>query len=176
MKPIIPHTPPPTNHLQKSDIGRFMIGVGAVIEHPPTGTILICKRDQADYQVGVWELVYGRLDHHEEFLSGLQREIREELGIIELEIGHLLRVWHFYRGEKSETTEIYGMTFHCLVASQTITLNPEHSEYEWVTPEEALERVTVPGILQDIENFIAYKETQRSHIAFSSVSLIQTHI
>lgn len=172
----IPHTTHTNPLTSKSDIGHFMLGVGAIIEHEPTGTILITKRDKADFQVGVWELVYGRLDHHEELLTGLRREINEELGITQIDIKRMLRVWHFYRGKKSEATEIYGMTFHCTVTSQDVTLNPEHSEYVWVTPKEALERIEVEGIKQDIENFIEYKNEDKNKIAIGSVSLNQQYI
>lgn len=157
--------------LAKGAVGHFMLGVGAIIEHEPTGTILLMKRAEADFQIGVWEMMYGRLDHFEEVSTGLKREVFEELGITDIQVGRLLRVWHFYRGEKTQEKEIYGFTFHCTVSSQEVILNPEHDEYEWVTPEKALEKVTVTGLKRDLEVYLQYKKGNlENKTAFSNVN------
>lgn len=62
-------------------IGHFMIGVGCIIEHKPTGKILCLLRDRANYLKGEWELMYGRIDQHEELFEALRREVHEETGI-----------------------------------------------------------------------------------------------
>jgi len=148
-------------------IGRFMVGVGALIEHEATGLILVAKRDRANYNKGTWEITYGRIDQFEELEDGLRREVQEEVGITQLEVKRILRVWHFYRGQKSAETEIFGLTYHCVVPTQTVTLSDEHSEYRWVTPAEALQMIEVAGIKQDLEFFI--KNKQNTLTAISNV-------
>ncbi len=154
--------------MTEQKIGRYMIGVGCIIEHEATGKILCLRRERANYLKGEWELMYGRIDQHEELFEALRREVWEEVGITEFEIKRLLRLWHFYRGEKSVDTEIHGYTFHCVVKNQEITLSTEHSAYKWVTPQEALELITVAGVREDVRFFI--ENRNNSKIALSGVS------
>lgn len=148
-------------------IGKYMIGVGCVMEHTPTGKILCLKRDSSDFQNGDWELMYGRIDQHEELFTALRREVGEETGITEFAIKRLLRVWHFYRGERSADTEIHGFTFHCQTESMDVILSAEHSEYVWLEPTEALKKITVPGIQQDMQFFLDHKDD--TSVAFSGL-------
>ncbi len=132
-------------------IGTYMIGVGCIMEHGPTGKILCLLRDRANYQKGEWELMYGRIDQHEELFEALRREVKEETGLEGFTIERLLRVWHFYRGEKKPETEIHGFTFYCVSETQNVTLSTEHSEYRWVSPQEALNLITIDGVKEDIK-------------------------
>ena len=143
---------------ENSHIGRYMIGVGAVIKHPTENKILITKRQNTAFQDNIWEMMYGRVDQHEELYQGLLREISEELGPIKIKIGPLIRLWHFYRGDKCAETEIHGMTFICQAEDTNIELNEEHGEYKWVSPEKALEYIVTPGIVLDVQTYI--KEQQ----------------
>lgn len=161
----------PTTELK---IGQFMIGVGCVMEHRSTGKILCLLRDRANFQKGEWELMYGRIDQHEELFEALRREVKEETGLVGFSIERLLRVWHFYRGEKKPETEIHGFTFHCLIDTQEVTLSSEHAEYRWLKPSEALELIKVPGIREDVRFFIEHHNDQ--HIALSGVSNLIEHV
>lgn len=149
-------------------IGHYMIGVGCIMQHEPTGKVLCLLRDGADYQKGEWELMYGRIDQHEELFEALQRELMEETGIAEFRVERLLRVWHFYRGEKSPETEIHGFTFHCVTQSQHVVLSPEHSEYRWVDPAEALELIQIHGIREDLRFFLEHATDRK--VAMSGVT------
>ena len=152
----------------ESKIGRFMIGVGCIMEHQPTGKILCMLRDRANFHKGEWELMYGRIDQHEDIFEALQREVKEETGKEDFEVKRLLRIWHFYRGEKKPETEIHGFTFHCVTQTQTVNLSTEHSEYAWLDPADALQKIEVPGIQEDVRFFMEHRDTQQ--IAFSGIS------
>lgn len=156
---------------QESKIGRFMIGVGCVMEHEPSGKILCLRRDRANFQNGEWEIPYGRIDQHEELFDALRREIFEETGIQGFEIKKLLRIWHFYRGERLAEKEIHGFTFHCVTQSMDLNLSDEHSEHAWLEPTETVQKISVPGIKMDVQLFIENKESKL--VAFSGVG--QTH-
>lgn len=149
-------------------IGRFMVAVGCIMQHEPTGKILCLKREGSDFQKGEWELMYGRIDQHEELLDGLRREVFEETGIQDFSIIRLLRLWHFYRGEKIAEKELHGFTFHCTTTSQEVTLSPEHSEFAWLDPAEALEKIAVPGIKMDVQVFM--DQSRAGQIAISGVN------
>lgn len=140
-------------------IGRFMVAVGTILENTRTNKILVAKRKKQDFRQGEWEVVYGRVDQHEELEDGLKRELYEELGVSDLTIKKIMRVWHIYRGEKSADKEIFGFTFYCQTNQESFSLSEEHSEYQWVTPEEALSLIKVEGIRQDIEHFIKHRDS-----------------
>ncbi len=136
-----------------------MVAVGAVLEHKPDGTILIIKRASTlDWRPGHWEIGYGRIDQFETPESGLQRETHEELGITDLQIHQILTVWHFFRGSEIAENELIGITYYCTTNTKAITISDEHTEFAWVTPKEAMQKVTEPGILRDIKAYQALKQ------------------
>jgi 8-oxo-dGTP diphosphatase len=150
---------PQNQSTQSNPVGRFMVAVGAVIEHAPTGKILIIQRSlDQDWHGGEWEIGYGRIDQFEDPLDGLRREQKEETGLTDLTIGPILSVWHILRGtQKLPENDLIGITYACSTNTDTIVLSDEHSAYRWVKPEEALKLVTVEGILRDIRLFMALK-------------------
>lgn len=155
----------PNNHSsEKNPVGRFMVAVGAVIEHEKTGKILILRRaDSEDWQGGEWEIDYGRIDQFEDPEHGLRREVREETGLADLTIGRVLSVWHIHRGEeKSAHNDLIGITFATTTRSNSVTLSHEHSEYRWVDPEEALALISVEGIRRDVKLYQKMKEEQNA--------------
>jgi 8-oxo-dGTP diphosphatase len=132
-----------------------MVAVGAVIEHVPTGRILLMQRaSTADYAPGLWEDLTGRMKQFEEPEDALRREVREETGL-EIEVVKPIKVFHLYRGERTAENELVGIVFWCTTQSDRVTLSHEHQDYRWVQPREALEIVSDPGIRYDIEAFIA---------------------
>ncbi|MEO8581028.1 MAG: NUDIX hydrolase [Patescibacteria group bacterium] len=145
---------------QSRKIGSFMIGVGAIIELKGTNKILLGKRDTREIKHGTWEMIYGRINHHEELITGLKREVMEETGIQDLIIKKLNRIWHIYRGNKHEDTELYGFTFVCETSEKKPRVSEEHSEFMWVEPEAAIDMMTVPGIKKDLELYIKNKKTE----------------
>lgn len=146
----------PNNHsTAQNPVGRFMVAVGAIIEHAETHKILIIQRTASlDWQAGKWELLYGRIDQFEDAQTGLRREVSEETGITDLEIGEALRVWHIFRGPELVDNELIGITFHCITHQDAVTISAEHDDYAWVTPEEAFNRTNVEGVKEDVRNYM----------------------
>ena len=135
--------------------GRFMVAVGAVIQHVPTNTLLLIQRSkQLDFRPGHWEIIYGRLQQFEDPETGLAREVQEETQL-SISIVKPLRVFHFFRGDRSAETEIVGVTYWVTTDTQEITISDEHEGYKWVSPDEALQIVDEPGIALDIQAFKA---------------------
>ena len=131
-----------------------MVAVGAIIEHTSTGKILLMKRaDTATYAPGLWEDLTGRMKQFEEPEAALHREIKEETGLT-VTIVKPLKVFHLYRGEPTADNELIGIVYWCRTHSDHVTLSHEHSDYRWLTPQEALDLADHPGIQQDIHAFI----------------------
>ena len=140
--------------------GKFMVSVGAMIEHDATGKILLLKRThKADFSPGIWEDITGRMKQFEEPEHALVREVQEEAGL-EIEIIKPIKIFHLFRGEKSADNEIIGIIYLCKSKSDKVTISGEHTEYRWVTPQEALEMIDNPSIKKDIEAFIAEKNNK----------------
>ncbi|PWU23924.1 hypothetical protein C5B42_01270 [Candidatus Cerribacteria bacterium 'Amazon FNV 2010 28 9'] len=148
--------PQPNNtHSENNPVGRFMVAVGAVIVQEETKKILITQRaNSQDWHPNEWEITYGRIAQHEDPHTGLRREVSEEIGITDLTIQHVLRVWHMYRGPQTAENDLIGITFVCTTAVQDVSLSHEHKAYRWVTPQEALQLISIEGIRKDIELYM----------------------
>lgn len=143
-----------------------MVAAGAVIEHEVTGKILLVRRAASqDWQPNEWEITYGRIDQGEDAEQGLRREVREELGITDLTIVELMIAWHIYRGPEKPENEVIGLTYYCTTAADTPVLSHEHSEYTWVTAEEALQLIKVDGIKRDVYRYQELKSKAKLQVA-----------
>lgn len=139
----------------ENPVGRFMVAIGAVIEHEETGLILLVKRSEdLNYAPGDWEIHYGRIDQHECPKDGLKREIKEETELEDIKVIRLLHAKHIYRGEKSTHNDMIVLTYHCCTKTREVVLSSEHSAYEWVSAEEAVARVPVEDVKDDIQAYI----------------------
>lgn len=124
-------------------IGRFYAGIAALIWSPETEQYLLLRRsEQKDYARGAWECVTGRVDQGEGFEDALRREVGEELGV-EVQIEYILGTTHFYRGAPTPENELVGVVYLCSLADPaSIRISPEHSEYRWLSADQAIERLT----------------------------------
>jgi 8-oxo-dGTP diphosphatase len=119
-------------------VGRFLSMIGALIWDPSEDRYLILKRSsEKDYAKDVWECGTGRVDQGESFTDAVRREMKEELGV-DLNLEFIIGTTHFYRGDKIPQNEMLGVYYGCtLKEGEEIHLSWEHSEYRWVTLEEA---------------------------------------
>ena len=126
-------------------VGRFYAGIGALLWRPSDGRYLVLKRsEEKDAGAGDWECISGRVDQGEGFVEAVHREVGEELGI-EVQPDFIVGTEHFYRGEARPENELLLVQFCCSVQEPVeIALSWEHSEYRWVTAQEA-EDLLPPG-------------------------------
>lgn len=96
------------------------------------GRVLLLRRPD-----GNWQFAGGRLEEGESWSDGLRREVEEETGITDLDIGPALLVatW-VYKG-----VPLYGTYFYCQTETTNITMSDEHEEYRWVTSKEDLDEI-----------------------------------
>lgn len=146
----------------QNDIGTFMVAVGAVIENPETGEILLLQRSQDNYKPNTWEIGYGRMDQGEDPEAALKREFYEETGLKDLKIISILSTWHFYRGEEIPENEVVGITFWAQSSTQKIKISHEHQDSRWVDPQEALKLIEVDRIKQDVVDFLEAKKAKQA--------------
>jgi len=125
-------------------IGHFYAGIAALIWSPKTKRYLLLRRsEQKDFARGAWECVTGRVDQGEGFEDALHREVREELGV-EVQVEHILGTTHFYRGDPIPENELVGVIYLCALPDpSSIRISPEHSEYRWLSVDQAIELLTI---------------------------------
>lgn len=88
--------------------------------------ILLTRRLDGTRHAGLWEFPGGKLDPGESPQEGLQREIREELGI-EVSVGEVFDVvYHRY-----DWGAVLLLAYHCQQLSGEI-LNLQVAEHRWV--------------------------------------------
>ena len=59
-------TEPNNQSTKDNPVGRFMVAVGAIIQHRQTKKILLCQRSiDLDWHPGEWEIGYGRIAQFE---------------------------------------------------------------------------------------------------------------
>ncbi len=132
-----------------SSIGKYMVGVGAGLVDKAKKSVLMLHR-KSEFQDGVWEIVYGRLNQGESFLDALTRELKEETGIQTVTIIHPTRTWHLYRGPTRPEYELVGVTYLCESNTQSIRLSDEHDAYTWMTKKDVLACRTNDSIREDV--------------------------
>lgn len=146
---------PNNQSTQTNPVGRFMVAVGAIITLKGTNKILVIRRaNTQDWHPNEWEILYGRIDQFEDLPTGLRREAKEETGLTDLKIGPILTHWRIYRGRKSAHNEVIGLTFECETTQDKVKLSFEHSEYQWIEPEKAVDLIKVEGIRADVQTYL----------------------
>ncbi|MDD5182016.1 MAG: NUDIX domain-containing protein [Candidatus Nanoarchaeia archaeon] len=116
------------------------VSAGAVIFRREDG---IVKYLFLHYKAGHWDYVKGHIEKGEAELETLKRECREETGITDLEIVPEFRhkIQYFYRNWKETVSkEVY--MYLAETKTSTVKISFEHTGYEWLTYEEAMQRVT----------------------------------
>ncbi len=144
---------------RESAEGKFMVAVGAIIENTTTDKILLIQRsDRLDFRPGVWEYPIGRIKQFEELDEGLKREVKEETGLVHIQIIKPINVFHFYRGKKTAENEVVGIIYWVQTKSETITLSEEHASFSWLSNQEAFEKIKEEWIKRDIRLYMQEKK------------------
>lgn len=99
---------------------------------------------------GRWQAPGGRLEQGEKLKVGLVREVNEETGITDLEIGEAVHVDEWFAVPEDKEVHIVAIFFKCRTSATTITTEPtEHEDFAWV------------GI-SDLDNYVLEPEMRRA--------------
>jgi 8-oxo-dGTP diphosphatase len=123
--------------LEKGDEVKRMLKACCVIEDD-NKKYLVLKRSDKVSMTGVWEFPAGRLNDDEAAVDAAAREVREETGLGIESIDPL----KFYEHFDDETRQVYRAVFIFLVKpkSTEVKISEEHDAYEWLTPQEILQK------------------------------------
>lgn len=123
--------------------------VGVIITlYNDEGKILLAKRAPfKTHAANVWENISGAVEAGEQPLEALERETREELGP---DVRYQVQqVYNTFQTVLQNGREIIGISYLCKYLGGEITLNEEHTEYRWVTIEEAIDLTDTLGLKQE---------------------------
>lgn len=113
------------------------------------------------YEEGHWGYPKGHIENRETIEETAGREIREETGLTNLEFldGFKEQTHYFYHNKKGRVFKT--VTFLLTrTSSKDIKLSFEHTGYEWLPFEEALEKITFKDekqLLQKARSLISEK-------------------
>lgn len=128
----------------------FLVGVKVIIENTE-GKILVLNRSEKTGSG--WSLPGGGLDEGEDVMTAVIREVSEETTII-ISNPQVFSVKTHIK-EKENSAIVLG--FVAKYKEGEVHLNWEHTEFNWITPEEALSLELTPDAKYFIESFIEYK-------------------
>lgn len=102
------------------------VAVKAVIQNGEGKFLIMREGDR-------WQAVGGRLDKGEKLEEGLRREVLEETGITDLEVGKVIHVDEWFAKPEGQLKHIVALFFSCKADPQEVILSDEHQEFAWVT-------------------------------------------
>ena len=122
-------------------------------------SVLLMKRAESVLK-DAWFYIGGGIEEGEKAWEAAYREVREETGISKVS---LYSANTFDRIYSVEGNDIYiAPVFVGFVAeNQEVNLNEEHSDYQWLSFQEAMDTVSLPGneeVLAFIEKHFVKKE------------------
>lgn len=131
---------------------------------------LLLKRSENEIYPGLWQMVTGSIDDNEKAYQTAIREIKEETGLTPVKFWVVPNVNSFYSPKQNEICMV--PVFAALVADDSnVNISGEHSEYKWVSKEEALELLAWPGQKISVEIIYEYFTNQQSFLKFVEIGL-----
>lgn len=101
---------------------------------------LLMKRSESNsIYPNLWQMITGRVEKNEKAFDTAIRELKEETGLCAGKVYIVPRVNTFYLHFIDSIT--MSPVFLAFVNSDDVIISPEHSEYKWVTYEEAMELI-----------------------------------
>jgi 8-oxo-dGTP diphosphatase len=135
-------------------VKQFYVGLAAIIEKD--NHFLILKRSsKKDFAPNTWEPVTGRLERDENPESGALREIEEEIGV-KAQVVMPIATSCFYRG--GQEFPMVFIYYWLKYLEGEVKLSWEHTEYKWVSLDEALEEPTLDHFHQEFRRILKLKE------------------
>ena len=136
------------------NVNKMVVVVKGVIINE--GSMLIVQR-ASDDEVGreTWESVGGNVDFGEDLEQALAREVQEEVGLTVI-VEKILYATTF---KTDLRRQVVLLTYLCRSESRAVILSEEHSNFSWVTKEQARIRLT-PEIISDFERHSVFELSQ----------------
>jgi 8-oxo-dGTP diphosphatase len=112
------------------------------------GKFLIVKRSENEIGYpGKWQIPGGKLESKETLQQSLEREILEEVNLKIKNIRYLTD----FEFTRPDSYHVVGIVFLCDWASGEVKITDAHTDYKWITVEEAKDYDLIPRMLEQFK-------------------------
>ncbi len=101
------------------------------------GKVLLLRKalyDGNGGKEGKWNNPGGRVEPGEQWQDALEREVLEETGIKEIEIGMPIYIGEWTPNINGQFTQIICLFIVCRTEQAEVKLNEEHDDFAWINP------------------------------------------
>ena len=136
----------------------YFVGLKAFIVNEKH-ELLILQGSNKMKPEGLWGLPGGRImegEEQTELSTILAREIREECGLIQVDIGEITTPWRFFTKDKA----IFLLGYTCTYKGGEVHLSEEHSSYKWVTEKDIEAIPFIDGYKEVIVSFFSRRNSK----------------
>ena len=130
---------------------------------------LLLKRQSNESYPNLWQMVSGAIEGKEMAYEAAIREIVEETGITINKMWVVPNVNSFYSPDKNKLFMV--PVFAALTDDENIKISNEHSEYKWVSKEEAVKLLAWPGQRKSVEIIYEYFTKEKNFLEFVEIKL-----
>jgi 8-oxo-dGTP pyrophosphatase MutT (NUDIX family) len=129
-----------------------------VCRHSRDGlSVLVLRRASGTRCTGAWEVVHGRVEPDERPEDAAVREVHEETGFA-VERLYNVTCQPFYLHRLS-TVQMAVVFVAFVSVGQDARLGPEHDSAEWLTPDEAMGRLSWPRSISALRDVVQVLHT-----------------
>ncbi|HVO73777.1 MAG TPA: NUDIX pyrophosphatase [Ignavibacteriaceae bacterium] len=131
---------------------------------------LLLKRAEKEIYPGLWQMVTGKIKKKEKAFETALREIKEETGLVPLNLWVVPNVNPFYSHEKDYVSIL--PVFAAKVKNDSIIkICDEHCEYKWAEPGEAKSLFAWPGQSRSVDIITDYFLNKLSFLNMIEIKL-----
>lgn len=129
---------------------------------------LLLKRAEGEIYPGLWQMVSGKIHKGEKAYETAWREIVEETNLKPEKLWVVPNINSFYSPEKNYISLL--PVFAARVSSNLkVKISDEHSEYKWVSKDEAKKMLAWVGQRKSVDLICEYFLHERSYLNFVEV-------
>lgn len=133
---------------KKRTSGLFEITVKAVVVKDGDKVLILKRPESDDHGAGNYDLPGGYLNTGESMSDALQREVKEEVGI-EIEVGPIMHSIDDVFKREGMPVCCKGIRFIARYKDGEVELSHEHTGFEWIPIDEAIDKLSSEGFEQD---------------------------
>ncbi len=130
---------------------------------------LMLKRAEDEMFAGVWQPVTGTIDENEKAFETARREINEEIGvkIHSLFVIPFVNPFYLYRLDEINFVPVFVAQ---ISERDEIKISNEHSDFKWMSPEEAKAVVAWEGQRKSIDIIVDYFTSKNNSLIFEKIN------
>ncbi|MGB5846973.1 MAG: NUDIX domain-containing protein [Ignavibacteriaceae bacterium] len=129
---------------------------------------LLLKRAEDQIYPAVWQMVSGKIKESEKAFETALRELKEETNLTPLKMWVAPKVNSFYSSQTDSICLIPVFAVQVKKDSKVI-ISDEHSEYKWVTPNEAKRLLAWYGQRKAVDLIEEYFLNEKSFLKFIEI-------